>query len=253
MSQENTIFRLRPCNANTLDELKNHYLWFSKPNYVVFPKSKKHIDFNDCNVSSVVEKNESINEALKRIFKEKDELLEKSKHIGICCFTKDFPKKSIWKKFPNGNKSLLIEYDKQIISDYFIDSFGLENCFQDIEYIDNPLRFNSDSKYDILWNTSINGAYYKSLESIFGDSNLFDELFRRIFTRINKKYRIQNEARIIVAGGVLNLIEEYNTKSMGYKIEIPKEAIQKVYIPNKLKKETICSEITKLKTPFEFV
>lgn len=235
---ENSTFRLRPFNENTLDEIRNHYLWFSKPDM---------FNFEDCNLSAVVNQNENINQALTRIFESKDEILEKSKHIGICCFTKKHPNRINWKKFPNGRKSVLIEYNRQIIENFLTEKFGLVDCFQEVSYIEKPMILGSTSPYDILWENKAEGDYYKSLESIFKDPKLFDKLFRKIFTRIKKNFEVQNEERIILAGDILSLIGSYNNGLKGYKIIIPEEAIKKVYIPKRL------MFTSNIKIPVEFI
>ncbi len=50
------VYRLRPSNDQTLDELKNNYLWFSRPS--------RYKDVADSNVVAFTENNESIKKFL---------------------------------------------------------------------------------------------------------------------------------------------------------------------------------------------
>ena len=111
-----------------------------------------------------------------------------------------------------------------------MDKYGIGDCFKDVEYIDNPLVFNSYSQYDIEWEIGKDRTLYKSLSEIEKDQKLMDELFLKMFTRLDKRYCEQNEQRIILGG---RNIPNKNQGITGYKISIPLESIKRIYLhPN---------------------
>ncbi len=224
----NKIFRLRPANEITIEELKNHYLWFSRPT--------EYSDIEDSNVLSFINNNESIEQSFKRMFNEYERIADLSKLIGICCFTKKLPKSHLWRKFPKGHNAIVIEYNKEIIVEHLIDEIGLGDCFRNVEYLPNPTLFKSYSKYDIIWNQDTNGESYKTLNEIEKDPKLLDELFLKMFTRINEKFSSQNEARIILGG---ENIPNNDKKIKGYKINIPDKSVLKIYTNSKTPKKFI--------------
>ena len=226
----NKIYRLRPVKKETIEELKDHYLWFSRPT--------EFKDAEDSNIFSFINNNESIKESFKRIYREYEKIENLSKLIGICCFTKTLPKLNIWKIFPNGHCGIFIEYDKGIIEQHLIKTIGLGDCFKNVEYLSNPTLFNSYSKHDILWKQDEDGEYYKSLREIEKDTKLLDELFLKMFTRINDKFYRQNEARIILGG---ENIPDTNENIKGYKVKIPEKSILNIYINSNTSKEFIKS------------
>ncbi|MEA4841117.1 MAG: hypothetical protein VB110_08955 [Bacteroidales bacterium] len=215
----NTVFRLRPINDKTIEEFKESYIWFSRPMY--------YKDVDDANVVSFLELNEGINNAFSRIFKDVPEIANDVVKNGICCFTKTLPKLRHWKKFPSGKKSIIVEYDRKIIEDHFLNVYGIGDCFKDVEYLDNSLIFKTSSGYDILWSEDDNGLFYKSIKDFERDSKQMDLLFLRMFTRINSRFRIQKESRIIIGG---KNVQCFNPDLKGYKIKIPIESIVRIYI-----------------------
>jgi hypothetical protein len=112
----NKIYRLRPANNLTIEELKDHYLWFSRPT--------EYKDVEDSNIFSFINNNESIEASFKRIYREYEKIVNLSKKTGICCFTKTLPKFNLWNKFPNGHTGIFIEYDKGIIEQHLINTIG---------------------------------------------------------------------------------------------------------------------------------
>jgi len=223
------IYRLRPVNDLTIEELKEHYLWFSKPT--------EYRDDADSNIFSFIDNNESIEASFKRIYREYKEVVNLSKQIGICCFTKTLPKLNVWKKFPKGHKGIIIEYDKGIIEQHLIDTIGLGDCFKSVEYFSAPTLFKSYSEHDILWEKYDDGSKrYKALREIEKDPRLLDELFLRMFTRINVKYSIQNEARVILGG---ENIPDKTENIKGYKLKIPQKSILTIYASPNTPKEFI--------------
>ncbi|MFC5284146.1 hypothetical protein [Pedobacter alpinus] len=213
-----SIYRLRPATDRLIDELKEPYLWFSRP--------AEYKDSEDANLASFINNNENIRESFTRLFGNNDELINQSNLIGICCFTTVLPQVNIWKKFPQGHNGLFIAYDKDIIKTYFQSKFGLGDCFKKIEYLTDPTLFKKYSSHDILWEATEDGNLYKSLKEIEHDDKLRDELFLKIFTRLNKNYSFQNELRIILGGSNIPNKSDY---IKGYKISIPQESILGIY------------------------
>lgn len=228
------IYRLRPANNKTIEELKEPYLWFSRPT--------EYNDDEDSNIFAFVEKNESIKLSFERIFGDYKEITELSKLTGICCFTKTLPATNIWAGFPKGHNGVFITYDKDIIENHFKSTYGLGDYFKIIEYLSNPTLFDNFSNYDILWEETEKGKLYKSLREIEKDDKLRDELFLKMFSRLNEKYSFQNELRIILGG---SNIPDKSEDIKGYKIHIPKESILGVYTQPETPSKTI-KEIERL-------
>jgi len=212
------IYRLRPSNTLTLDEITNNYLWFSRPT--------EFKDVDDSNVMSFMEINETLGDALNRIFGHFMDVAKEVSKNGICCFTETLPSIEDWSKFPKGHNGIFIEYRKDILEDFFARHFGIGDCFKKVDYLLNPLYFKSSSNYDVLWKTNEDGELYISLKEFERNDRLRDELFLRMFTRINYKYQDQKELRIILGG---RNIPDKSEGLSGYKIPIPKEAINMIY------------------------
>jgi len=222
------VFRLRPANKRTVEELQEPYLWFSRPS--------EYNDINDANVFAFIQDNENIKQSFIRLFGEYAKIFEQSELTGICSFTKTLPVINLWRKFPNGKNAIFIKYDKNFIEKHFQDTFGLGDCFKEIEYLDNPTLFKKYSNHDILWKKTENVELYKSVREIEKDTKLRDELFLKMFTRLNKKFSFQNELRIILGG---SNIPDKAKIIKGYKVPIPKKAILSVYLQPQTPSETI--------------
>lgn len=225
-----TIYRLRPSNDYAINELEEGYFWFSKPT--------GFNDTEDANVISFIEQNSTIEEVLRRRFSEIDLIRDFSLNMGICCFTKELPSKSKWKKFPKCYNGIAIEFDKEKLLNHFASSYGLGDCFKTVDYLKSPTIFKSYSEHDILWEEYEDGCLYKSLREIITDPKTLDKFFLKMFTRLSDKYKNQNEQRILLKN---KLVEEFGGEiyENGYKIRIPKDAIKRIFF--------------KANTPVEFV
>jgi hypothetical protein len=141
------------------------------------------------------------------------------------------PELKKWKKFPGGNNGIFIEYDRQILSEYFMKSYGIGDCFNQVEYLVEPIIIKKCDDYHILWEKYKDGSFlYISLWQIEHDSKLMDRLFLKLFTRINKKYKEQKELRIILGG---RNIPDKTNNNIGYKIQIPIDSIKAIYVQPK--------------------
>lgn len=215
------IYRLRPVNDKTIEELTKPYLWFSKPT--------EYNDVEDANIIAYSNENETVKELFNRVFGDAVFLGKELKRLGICCFTKYLPKVSKWCKYPNGNNSIIIEYDKEILEEYFLTKFYIGNCFKDVQYKKDPLILQSSGEngYDVLWEETNDGKLYKSLRGdIERDEKLMDEFILRFITTINKRFKQQKETRIILP---YRIVEKTPNNVLGYEIMIPKESIKKIY------------------------
>ena len=238
----NKIYRLRPVGDKTIEELTEPYLWFSRPT--------EYKDFEDANVIAFSEKNKTVKELFEQIFEDAKDLGKELSRLGMCCFTKYLPPSYKWKKFPQGHNAIFIEYDKKILKDHFSSKLYLGNCFKEITYKENPLILKSSDKngYDVLWKETKDGKYYKSLRGDIGrDSKLMEEFILRFFTTINKHFHKQKEIRIILS---YRIIKDYPEDVLGYKINIPKEAIKKIYYNQDTDTEFINS-VQKMGFPLE--
>lgn len=213
------IYRVRPANPKTIEELTKPYLWFARPT--------TYKDTEDANISSFIKNNEPIAEALERLFIDKEKLSQNAALSGICCFTKGVPAAMAMRFFPGAAKGVVIEYYKKCLEKHFVDTKGIGDCFKNIKYTDNPTIFETSSGYHILWQKIGKAKFYKSVSGIFRDPKETDHFFVRMFTTIAKKYRGQREQRIILAG---RNIPDKAAGLLGYEIEIPKEAIKCVHV-----------------------
>ena len=230
-------YRLRPMNNLTIDELNNHYLWFSK--------RSGFKDKFDANIGAFIEETPQIKRGLQLKYSEEgiNEIVRKMDNIGICCFTKKLPQRKNLRCFPNGTKSICIEYNQRMLEDRFLNSkFALANPFLDVVYDDEPTKVETDGSYSILWEKHDFINVYRSINDIFSDIRTVDKLFELLLTRINSRYDKQKEMRIILGGRNL---EYFDVSQSGYKIEIPVDAISKVYIFTN-PKSFFCQELEKI-------
>jgi len=229
-----TIFRYRPSNAMTIDELQYSYLWFSRPT--------EYKDCDDSNIIAFAETNENVKESFNRVFEDYIKLGEKARYSGICCFTEFLPDLKDWKCFPKGHDGIFIEYDKEVLEEHFARIYGIGDCFKKVEYLTNQLVVKSSSAYDILWETVDNGFIYKSFWEIEHDCKLMDNFFLKLFTRISDCYIKQNELRVILGG---RNIPDNSPDLKGYKVQVPINSIKNIYTQPSTK-DTIVAELEKL-------
>ena len=216
------VYRLRPFSENTLDEIINSYLWFSKP--IGFK------DDQDSNIKAYFDNCDILRKEFKtrfgRIFIE--DMFMKMRHIGICCFTSKRPTYNQRKNFPNGNNSICVEYDKVLLETFFLNNeYALANCFMSVEYFKNPTIFVKDGEYHIITKEDKNGYLSESIKSICYNEKALDRFMWTLFTRIDKKFKRQKESRIILAG---RNITQFDDSICGYRVDIPSEAIKNIYI-----------------------
>ena len=215
-----SIYRLRPYNKKTIGELSDAYLWFSKPSAFK--------DVEDSNVQLMISKNDILKRAFSLVLNKDglEELQQKLKHIGICCFTAELPSIKDRRYIPNGKRSICIEYDKEKLVSYFHNSIGMPDCFKEVMYSNEPIKIEKDGDYHILMHKDENGEYYESILGMkFEPKRFFENLLFFLLTRINERYKNQKEWRIIWAGFRINENED-----LGYHVNIPENCIKCVYI-----------------------
>lgn len=216
-----TIYRVRPCEDYTLDELRNSYLWFSKPT--------NFKDTDDANIYAFTLRNRPILRGLlahycKAAIKE---WLKKFSYTGICCFTKVQPTKLERRHFPKcANAGICIEFDRKGIEDFFNNhpTTPISYCFKEVIYDDKPTSLESDGQWHILSWKDESGSYYESILSIILDPKKLEKFVISLLTRINSKFKDQKEERIILGGRNI----DYKANETGYKINIPTELIKSV-------------------------
>ena len=196
--------------------------------------------YQDANIIAFAEANENIKDAFNRVFFNYKNL---GKHVslsGICCFTESLPEIDDWKYFRKGFNGIVIEYNKDLLKNHFLNNYVLGNCFTKVEYLSNQIVLKSSTPncYDILWKVKHNGdLLYKSIQGdIERDEKEMEKLIFKLLTRINIKYQKQKELRIILGG---RNIPDKSPDLKGYKILIPHSSIVKIH--------------THPKTPLEFV
>ena len=232
----NTIFRVRPCNDTTIDELVNSYLWFSRP-------TEFKGDAKDANIGAFVTDTEAIKRGLEACFHDfpYEKLYKEMSYTGICCFTKELPSSTQINHFPNcTNKNCIsIEFDKVKIEDFFKTHrcYPIYPCFNEVVYSKEPTKLETCDQWSILWETIDNVCIYKTIPGIVHEHpRNFDEFIRKLLTRIDSKFQDQKEERIILGG--CN-IPQHAEETKGYKIGIPSDAILKIHVYPGVKKEFI--------------
>lgn len=70
------------------------------------------------------------------------------------------------------------------------------------------------------------GNYIEPFDVLNSHPRDLDELLYRLLTRISSKFKRQREERIILGAG---LVRHHDPNILGYRINIPIEAIKKVY------------------------
>lgn len=141
----NFCYRLRPMNEMTIDELDNHYLWFSK--------RSGFNDKCDANIGAFIEDTPHIKRGLLLRYSKEDidELIRQMDNLGICCFTKKLPSKKNLIKFPNGRKSICVEYNKKIIEDYFLNKYDKASIDYWNSLIEDEKLLSLDKGYEGLF------------------------------------------------------------------------------------------------------
>lgn len=221
-----SIFRLRKSNDKTLEEIEKQYLWFGKPEL---------FNEEDANICYFMENSIVLKDAIKMVFGSASFIGENAKQVGICCMCNDIPEVKQWKVFPGGSKGIFVEYDRDLIEEYFKRNFAFGNCIQKVEYSKNPLIFETKDGYDILWNES--NKTFKTIDEVMKDDKLRDQLFLKMFTRIKDRYKDQKELRIILAGRNQPKKME-NKNGNGYEVLIP-NVIKRVHIQPKTPKDFV--------------
>lgn len=228
------IFRFRPSNDLTIEELKENYVWFSRPTGF---KDKK-----DANIIAFAESNESVKDAFNRLFSDYKEFGEAMNLSGICCFTNALPDSDEWRHFPNSaNGGIVIEYDKDKLENHFLVKYC--SPFNSVEYLPDPLKLISSTPdgYDVLWEITEDYKCYKSIRGdILRDPKIMDQFMLKLLTRIDEKHRKQNESRVIL----VRTVPDKSPDLTGYKIPVPTDVIEKIYVHH----ETPESFKTKLKS-----
>ena len=180
-----TIYRVRPANNHTLDELNNSYLWFSRP--IGFKG-----DINDANIAAFINDTEAIKRGIDHSLPNfpYERFCKQMEHTGICCFTTECPDDKIIKKFPkcsNGN-SICIEYDRHKLEEFFLNhrTAPIYPCFIPVIYDDNPTKLQTNGEWSILWNKDENGEIYKTIP---GDIYIQTSTQQILHGSINIPYR----------------------------------------------------------------
>lgn len=230
------IFRVRYCDENTIDELTNSYLWFSRP--LNFKGDTK-----DANIGVFVTDTDAIKRGLMYVDPnfDFDKWYNSMSFTGICCFTKYLPSLKELRHFPKCTKgnAICIEYNKNSLQDFLVNKskHSIYPCFNEVVYSPNPTKIEMCDEWSILWEKDENGCLYKTIPSILNEHpREFDKFIRILLTRIDLKFEKQSEERIILGG---TNIPPHDDKTRGYKITIPSNCISKVYIYPKVSVEYI--------------
>ena len=222
------IYRVRPINEFTLDELRNSYLWFSRP------EAFKG-DVEDANIAAFVENTPAIKNGFLSICHKFpfEEWYEKLGHTGICCFTQEYPTSQDISHFPKckEGKGVCIAYNKNGVEQFLREHSipRITRGFNKVVYDEDPTRIETCDEWSILWEKFEDFKYYRTIKEIFLSSHERDrdEFLYKLFTRINSRFSYQKEERLIL-GGVF--IPSHDADIKGYKIPIPINLIEKILV-----------------------
>lgn len=217
-----SVFRIRPCNKYTIDEIENHYLWFSRRTGFNDPE--------DANIGAYLDNNKVLLNAFNRLFTSEEIKVfrEEMDCTGICCFTDRNPSDRDKGHYPGGKRCICIEYDRELLESYFLNShYAIANCFNVVHYFDSPIIFEQDGEYHILTKKDEDGCLYESVKELTRTEKNMDRLIKLLLTRINSKYHFQDELRIILGG---RNIPTFDNSVSGYKVPIPKNAIKMIHL-----------------------
>lgn len=245
------IYRVRPINKNTLDEVLTPYLWFSRP------EGFKG-DHNDANIRAFVENTEAIKKGIEYWKPEFpfEEWYEGMAKTGICCFTRNIPRKNSLGAFPKcgSENAICIEYDKYKLTSFFETHprYPLYPCFHKVEYSQNPTRLEMLDDWSILWSVETNHKEYRTLPGILNSHpRELDKFLFKLLSRLSSKFKRQKEERIIIGG---RNIPDLSDDSPGYKIPIPEDAITRILVyknvPQNWIEELLKSDILRKKVEF---
>ncbi len=225
-----SVYRIRPCNDLTIDEIQNHYLWFSRRSGFNDP--------DDANIGAFIDNNEVLREAFEQELTPQgiETFLNKMECTGICCFTDKKPSSRMKDRFPGGKNCICIEYDKNKIESFFLNKYALANCFCEVLYFKSPIVFEQDGKYHILTQKDKDGFLYESVLGLTRTERDMEKLIKILLTRINSQYYFQNEQRIILGG---RNIPSFDPNISGYQVQIPKDAFLKIHRYKDTEKEFI--------------
>ena len=226
----NVTYRVRPLNKNTLDELTNSYLWFSRP-------SAFKGDSKDGNIGAFVTDTPAIKKGFLLMWPDFpfEEWYRKMDHTGICCFTTQIPTSDEMSHFPRckNGKGICIEYDKLKLTNYFAreSSVILRPEFFKVIYNENPTKLDSCDKWSILWEDcgEKGEKRYRTIPEIFSYSHPRDkdEFIYKLLTRLNSRFKNQKEERLIIGSPLAPSHEE---QIQGYKVPIPNDAINHIFV-----------------------
>lgn len=234
--EQKSIYRVRPANDYTLDELTHSYLWFSRP-------SGFKGDTNDANIGAFVTDTPAIERGFKYARPEFpfEEWYQGMSHTGICCFTRKRPHKSKLRNFPgcSSGKAVCIEFNREILESFFERhrQHPIVPCFRQVLYSMHPTKIESIDDWSILWEIGEGYKEYRTIPGILhSHPRVLDEFLFKLLTRISSRYKQQKEERIILGAG---MVPSHDPSLLGYKVSFPIEAIEKIYVYPKVSEEWI--------------
>lgn len=223
-----SIYRVRPANAKTVEELREPYLWFSKPSGFAG-------DEYDANIEAFVQSCDLLRSALNQGLNDLGirKLYEKSKDVGICCFTRMLPNSPrVLQHFPSKKCSVVVEFDEKKMCDYFCGHYYLKRSFLDVVYCQQPLKFEMESGIIcIRENIGADGFRLLNVNSELKQDfqKGLEKIYRLLLSRLSSTFKKQQEARIVLARPDLYKLASIGN---GYKVLIPHNLITAVYVPH---------------------
>lgn len=104
-------------------------------------------------------------------------------------------------------------------------------------YTIHPTKIESIDDWSILWKIGDGYKEYRTIPGILhSHPRVLDEFLFKLLTRISSRYKRQKEERIILGAG---MIPSHDPLLLGYKVSIPLESLEKVYVYPKVSEEWI--------------
>lgn len=239
------LYRVRPVDKNTLDEMINMYLWYSCPS--------GFNDVKDANFDNFIKDTNWLLDTLSHFLTVEgvNYIKTESKYSGICCFTKKRPSKNSIGKFPSGKSSIIIEYHRTLLENHLRNTL-LTIPLYEVQYSRNPTAIKINEDGEIIKTETGNGYHSIPISTFVRDLRNLEWIFEKMFTQIDIKHRKQKEIRSIISG---KRIPDKCKNTNGYKIPYPADIISKIYVYQKGNSKFVKSlcKIDEIKDKIEFI
>ena len=229
------IYKYRPCDTNTLDALKNNYLWFSKLNDFNDPydglmrTSFEHTQ-NEFEAFVVLHKEDWTPQTLSQFYQNPKSFLENGleqarKSVKVCCFSEQNDNILMWSHYANCHKGICLEFE------YAENETNLFHTFRSVQYsrsYDCCNYFRCSQKYveKMVFTKALDWSYEKEYRAAFaqleGNQVFYSpSALRRIIFGCKTTEDYKNKVKAIAPNSVR--YAECKLNEYHYKLEIVNE------------------------------